>query len=128
MGGKAHEGLSIQLTNFKRLIYVRYANDFLLVFSGFRSDAVKLLVHISHFADSYLGMKLHTEKSGVIRHEKSVIFLGYKIWKKYGLNVKFGIASVGASRWIEGFVLNFSTPLERLFIKFTERSFFMKAK
>ena len=115
-------------TNFKRLTYVRYADDFLLGFIGSKFDAVKLLVHISHFADGYLGMKLHTEKSGVKHHEKGVIFLGYKIWKKYGLNVKFGIDSVGASRRIEGSRLNFSIPLERLFIRFTERGFFMKAK
>ena len=115
-------------TNFKRLTYVRYADDFLLGYIGSKSDAIKLLVHISHFADSYLGMKLHTEKSGVKHHEKGVIFLGYKIWKKYGLNVKFGIDSVGTSRRIEGSRLNFSIPLERLFTRFTERGFFMKAK
>lgn len=115
-------------TNFKRLTYVRYADDFLLGYIGSKSDAIKLLVHISHFADRYLGMKLHTEKSGVKHHEKGVIFLGYKIWKKYGLNVKFGIDSVGASRRIEGSRLNFTIPLERLFTRFTERGFFMKAK
>jgi hypothetical protein len=73
-------------------------------------------------------MKLHTEKSGVKHHEKGVIFLGYKIWKKYGFNVKFGIDSVGAARRIENSRLNFSIPLERLFTRFTERGFFMKAK
>ena len=115
-------------TNFKRLTYVRYADDFLLGYIGSKSDAVKLLIHISHFADRYLGMKLHTEKSGVKHHEKGVLFLGYKIWKKYGLNTKFGIDSVGATRRIEGSRLNFSVPLERLFSRFTERGFFMKAK
>ena len=115
-------------TNFKRLAYVRYADDFLLGYIGSKSEAVKLLIHISHFADLYLGMKLHTEKSGVKHHEKGVIFLGYKIWKKYGLNVKFGIDSVGASRRIEGSRLNFSIPLEPLFTRYAERGFFMKAK
>lgn len=115
-------------TNFKRLTYVRYADDFLLGYIGSKSEAVKLLVHISHFADRFLGMKLHTEKSGVKHHEKGVVFLGYKIWKKYGLNVKFGIDSVGALRRIEGSRLNFSIPLERLFTRYAERGFFMKAK
>lgn len=115
-------------TNFKRLTYVRYADDFLLGYIGSKSDAVKLLIHISHFADSYLGMKLHSEKSGVKHHEKGVLFLGYKIWKKYSLSVKFGIDSVGATRRIEGSRLNFSVPLERLFTRFAERGFFMTAK
>ncbi|NNE32679.1 MAG: hypothetical protein HKN40_09940 [Winogradskyella sp.] len=115
-------------TNFKRLTYVRYADDFLLGYIGSKSEAVKLLIHISHFANRFLGMKLHTEKSGVKHHKKGVIFLGYKIWKKYGLNVKFGIDSVGATRRIEGSRLNFSIPLERLFTRYAERGFFMKAK
>jgi hypothetical protein len=37
-------------TNFRRLTYVRYADAFLLGFIGSKSDAAKLLVHISHFA------------------------------------------------------------------------------
>ena len=45
-------------TNWKRLTYVRYADDFLLGYIGSKSDAVELLIRISHFADSYLGMKL----------------------------------------------------------------------
>ncbi|MFM2393559.1 MAG: hypothetical protein RLZZ546_1541, partial [Bacteroidota bacterium] len=32
--------------------------DFLLGYIGSKSDAVELLIRISHFADSYLGMKL----------------------------------------------------------------------
>ena len=83
-----------------------------------------MLVRKGHFADSYLGMKLHTEKSGVKHHEMGVIFWGIK----YGLSANFGIDSVSASRRIEGFVLNFDISLERLFIGFTERGFFMKAK
>jgi len=115
-------------TNFRRLTYVRYADDLLLGFIGSKSEAIKLLIHISHFADRFLSMKLHIEKSGVKHHEKGVIFLGYKIWKKYGLNVKLGVDSVGALRRIEGSRLNFSIPLERLFIRYAERGFFMKAK
>jgi hypothetical protein len=111
-------------TDFKRLTYIRYADDFLLGYIGSKSDAVKLLIHISHFADSYLGMKLHTEKSGVKHHEKGVLFLGYKLWKKYDLNVKLGIDSVGATRRMEGLRLNFSVPLEKLFARFAERGFF----
>jgi hypothetical protein len=114
-------------SNFKRLTYIRYADDFLLGYTGSKSEAVKLLVNISHFTDSYLGMKLHTKKSGVIHHEKGVLFLGYKIWKKYKLNIKFDINSVGSLQKIENSKLNFNIPLEHLFIMFKERGFFLKA-
>ena len=49
--------------------------------------------------------------------------------EKYKLSVKFGINSVGAPRKVKGSILkNCSIPLKRLFIRFTERGFFMKAK
>ena len=66
-------------TNVNRLTYVRYVNNFLFCYIGSKSDAVKLLIHISHFTDQFLGMKLHTKKSNVKHHERGVIFLGYRI-------------------------------------------------
>jgi hypothetical protein len=73
-------------------------------------------------------MKLHSEKSVVKHHEKGVVFLGYKIWKKYGFNATIGRDSAGELRRIKSSRLHFSIPLERLFTGFTERGFFMKAK
>lgn len=65
--------------NWRRLTYVRYADDFLLGFIGPKEEAMELLIHISGFADGYLGMTLDTDKTSVRHHEKGVYFLGYKI-------------------------------------------------
>jgi hypothetical protein len=58
---------------------VRYADNFLLGFIGLKEEAIEILVHISGFADKYLGMRLNTDKTGIRHHEKGVYFLGYKI-------------------------------------------------
>jgi len=61
------------------LTYIRYADDLLLGFIGNKKEAVDLLIKFSYFADRYLGMNFNTDKTGVVHHEKGVIFLGYKI-------------------------------------------------
>ena len=114
--------------NWRRLTYVRYADDFLLGFIGPKKEAVEILIHISWFADVYLGMTLNMDKTGVRHHEKGVYFLGYKIWKKYDLNIKWGTDSLGRNRRNESARLNFSVPLEKLFLRYSERGFLQKVK
>ena len=114
--------------NWRRLTYVRYADDFLLGFIGPKKEAVEILIHISWFADVYLGMTLNMDKTGVRNHEKGVYFLGYKIWKKYGLNIKWRTDRLGRKRRNEFARLNFSVPLEKLFLRYSERGFLQKAK
>ena len=76
-----------------------------------------------------LGIRLNNKKTRVRHHEKGVYFLGYKIWKKYG---RMG------NKKAEGFLndrkcnrfagLNFSVPLEKLFLFYLHKGFVMKAK
>jgi group II intron reverse transcriptase/maturase len=82
--------------NWRRLTYVRYADDFLFGFIGSKKEAVEILIHVSWFADVYLGMTLNTDKTGVRHHEKGVYFLGYKIWKKYNLNITWRTDNLGS--------------------------------
>jgi hypothetical protein len=91
-----------------KLMYIRYADDFLCGFIGPKSEAINILIYISHYVELALGMKLNIEKTNVRHHEKGVYFLGYKIWKNYGLNIKYEQKKNLAR-------LNFSIPLEKLF-------------
>ena len=113
--------------NWRRLTYVRYADDFLLGFIGPKKEAVEILIYISGFVDVYLGMKLNTDRTNVRHHEKGVYFLGYKIWKRYGLNIKWETDSLGRKQRNESARLNFSVPLEKLFLRYSERGFLQKA-
>ncbi len=66
--------------NFRRLWYVRYADDFLLGYIGPKTEAVKIKQQIAVFLREQLKLKLSDEKT-VITHatEEKARFLGYEI-------------------------------------------------
>ena len=64
--------------NYRRLKYVRYADDFLLGFIGPRSEAEEIKQHLGRFLEEEL--KLHlSETKTLITHARSEAarFLGY---------------------------------------------------
>lgn len=65
---------------FKRLYYVRYADDFILGLRGHRSEAVAIKDAISSWLETNLQMSLHPEKT-FIRHfaSEGVSFLGIRV-------------------------------------------------
>lgn len=67
--------------NWRRLTYARYADNFLLGFIGPKNEAVEILIHISWFADLFLGMTLNTEKHMFVIIRKVFIFWGIKFGK-----------------------------------------------
>ena len=66
--------------NFKRMYYVRYADDFIIGIQGNRKDAVVIRNELSNWLTSTLKLELHPDKT-FIRHftTESVIFLGVKV-------------------------------------------------
>jgi group II intron reverse transcriptase/maturase len=66
--------------DFRRLRYVRYADDFLLGFIGPKSEAEQIKAEIRDFLSSRLKLKLSEEKT-LITHatEEKARFLGYEI-------------------------------------------------
>lgn len=65
--------------NFKRLAYVRYADDFIIGIIGSKDEAVKLKEQLSKFLETELHLKLHNEKTEITHWSKGVKFLGYKL-------------------------------------------------
>jgi group II intron reverse transcriptase/maturase len=65
--------------NFRRLRYVRYADDFLLAFMGTRSEAEEIKILMGDFLKT-IGLELSTEKT-LITHARTqkARFLGYDI-------------------------------------------------
>jgi Type II intron maturase len=114
--------------NAIRICYIRYAEDFILGLISDKKFALETFGTISNFSE-FLGMKLNVEKSGVKHHEKSILFLGFKIYRDYGFNVKWRDNSVGSGKSkIGDVVLKFGIPLERLFERYADRGFFQKVK
>ena len=66
--------------NFKRLYYVRYADDFIIAIAGSREDAMKILNSIREWLIYNLKLELHPDNTH-IRHfaTESVKFLGVYI-------------------------------------------------
>ena len=66
--------------SFKRLYYVRYADDFILGVRGHRSEAVAIKDAISSWLQTNLQMSLHPEKT-FIRHfaTEGTLFLGIRV-------------------------------------------------
>ena len=68
--------------NFKRLGYVRYADDFLVGIIGPKSDAVRIRSEIQQFLKEKLNLKLNLDKTKVSHHlNDRVRFLGYILGK-----------------------------------------------
>lgn len=110
---------------YRKMVYVRYADDFLIGFNGPKKEATDILIRIAHYLGRERMMKLSIEKSGVRHHKKGVHFLGYRIYGHYNQNIKY---KTGGVQRFGGTNLKFAVPLEKLFKTYTERGFFQLAK
>lgn len=65
--------------NYRRLKYVRYADDFLIGIIGSKQDAIKIKEDIKKFLNDILALALSDEKTLITHSEKEAMFLGYEI-------------------------------------------------
>lgn len=66
-------------TNFRRLQYVRYADDFIIGIIGEKSDAQAVKQEIGRYIADYLRLELSEEKTLVTKATDKAKFLGYEI-------------------------------------------------
>lgn len=67
-------------SSFCRVVYVRYADDFIIGVEGSLSIAKYILDKVSDFVEKELALSLNPNKTGIVDHSrKPVKFLGYKI-------------------------------------------------
>lgn len=67
-------------TSFKRLQYVRYADDFLIGVIGSKEDAIAIKEKVKAFVAETLKLELSDEKTLITHSEKRARFLGYDIY------------------------------------------------
>lgn len=65
--------------NYRRLHYVRYADDFILGFVGPKEDAVHAMSEIRDYLAAELKLSVAEEKSGIHHADDGVVFLGYHV-------------------------------------------------
>lgn len=66
--------------SFKRLWYVRYADDFLVGVIGSKEDAILIKQQIKEFISNELMLELSEEKTLITHSKKKARFLGYDIY------------------------------------------------
>lgn len=64
---------------FKRLQYVRYADDFIIGIIGSKADAQLVKEHLTQFIRNKLDLELSTEKTLITKATNKARFLGYDI-------------------------------------------------
>ena len=69
--------------NFKRLVYVRYADDFLIGVIGSKQEAKQIKEKIKIFISENLKLELSDEKTLITHSEKKARFLGYDIFVRH---------------------------------------------
>ena len=67
--------------NFKRLRYVRYADDFVLGVTGSKQEATEYLEKVRRFLRDKLKLELSEEKTGVRNSREGTRFLNYNVLK-----------------------------------------------
>jgi len=73
--------------NYRRLRYVRYADDFLIGINGSKADAEALKRELAEFLKTELQLELSLEKTLVTNAKERVRFLGYDIQRWRGIRV-----------------------------------------
>ena len=73
---------------FKRLVYCRYADDFIFGVIGSYTDAKNLMLETESFLRDNLQLELSSEKTCVRQSDKGIEFLSYGIKTQYGDKIK----------------------------------------
>lgn len=65
--------------NYRRLLYVRYADDFLIGIIGSKEDANTMMSFVAEYLATNLRLRVSKTKSGISKATKGTEFLGYSV-------------------------------------------------
>jgi len=82
--------------NFRRMRFVRYADDFVIAIIGAKADAQQTLVELTAFMTQTLKVELAADKTGIVHGSEGTRFLGYDI--KIVTDPKRVVRTLGGSR------------------------------
>lgn len=115
--------------NFKRLVYIRYVDDFVVGIIGSRSDTVVIQQKIGVFLKDELGLTLNDQKTLITHFSKDpIFFLGTFIKGSWENNKRVDVVERNSIRRkvrITSRVV-LKAPIKNLFEKATQNSFFKK--
>jgi len=110
-------------SEYKRLCYVRYADDWVIGIRGSHQEALQILKKVSNFC-SEIGLKVSDTKTHITNlNLKSALFLGTKIFRS---NYR-RFSRIGTTKKNK-LSLRFEAPLDRIKKKLSEASFLKNGK
>ena len=68
--------LDTQYPNFKRMQYIRYADDFVVLVTGTKKDAIEICEEIKKALAGKCGLNLNMEKTQITNAREGFMFLG----------------------------------------------------
>lgn len=80
--------------NFKRLLYVRYADDFVVLVIGSQTDCFDLRRKIKDFLNNKLKLELNIEKTDITNVKEGFIFLGAHIIQRSKILLKVANSNI----------------------------------
>lgn len=96
--------------SFRRIQYVRYADDFIISVIGSKQDAENIKKDITEYLETQLKLKLSPEKTLITNARDKAKFLGYEI--KIGKNGNRSKNAIGVSQRRYNNAVNLSMPKE----------------
>lgn len=96
--------------NFRRIQYVRYADDFLISVIGSKTECVKIKTDIKKFMEEQLNLELSDEKTLITHAQEKAKFLGYEIFIRQCKSMKRNKNGV-LKREFNGSVVLYINPL-----------------
>ena len=101
---------------FRRLKYVRYADDFLIGVIGSKGECEKIKADITAFMQEKLKLEMSEEKTLITNAQKPAKFLGYEISTRRSMDHKRTRSGLQRRPWLGTIVLKISyeTVLKRL--------------
>nr|YP_010180068.1 hypothetical protein LI423_mgp20 [Saprochaete ingens]QUX32936.1 hypothetical protein [Saprochaete ingens] len=112
-------------SNYKRMTYIRYADDFLMLMMGNINDAKKIKLDIKEYLKTHCGSELNEEKTLMTNMKKKFYFLGAEMVKPRhtGFSVKRGNQNM---RIVPRMFIK--APIDKLINKLLENGFMRRNK
>lgn len=73
----------IEDPDYRRIIYLRYADDFVVLITGSRKDAEQMKNSMAEFLKYNCGLELNMDKTSIVNTREGFIFLGAECRRRY---------------------------------------------
>lgn len=106
--------------NWRRIYYIRYADDFIIGIIGDRKDAEKVKIDVAEFLKTQLNLELNKDKTKITHWRENVPFLGYSIGYK---NITYKFRVKGTYRAARRRILTLMADTNKVIKKLNQAKF-----